>query len=190
MPLFLIIYLFRKCLSRKTCRDGTFHISLAPGIVALEKKMQQLHHPWRSSTEWKTYPEKNSDEDWERVGGRGRSLGGSVSFQSMAMGFSNNKYNLQTMLITVLWFVWCRKCLLRKKWLWAGEFLAIFPIWLREGSFRAFGAIRKWYQGEFECPFHTKKHLWWRIGLLYYLEKFLRILQGYIWIELIILCYG
>lgn len=43
--LFLIIYLFRKCLSRKTCRDGTFHISLAPGTTALEKKTQPLHHP-------------------------------------------------------------------------------------------------------------------------------------------------
>lgn len=48
--LFLIIYLFRKCLSRKTCRDGTFHISLVPGTAAVEKKAQPLHHPWHSSS--------------------------------------------------------------------------------------------------------------------------------------------
>lgn len=75
-PLFLIIYLFRKCLSRKTCRDGTFHISLAPGTTALEKKTQPLHHPWCSRVEWKTYLEKNSDGDWERVGGERRIRGG------------------------------------------------------------------------------------------------------------------
>lgn len=60
-------------------------------------------------------PKKNQrwrlGEGW----GERKILGGSVSFQSMAMGFRNNKYNLQTMLITVLWLVWCRKCLLRGK---------------------------------------------------------------------------
>lgn len=62
---------------QKTCRDGTFHISLIPGTVALEKKTQPLHHPWRSSAEWKTELEKkNSDEDWERVGGEEDPWGG------------------------------------------------------------------------------------------------------------------
>lgn len=48
-----IIYLFRRCLSRKTCRDGAFHISLVPGTVTLQKHTQPWHCP--SSTVWKPH---------------------------------------------------------------------------------------------------------------------------------------
>lgn len=51
----VFIYLFRRCLSRKTCRDGTFHISLVPGTVALEKGTQPWHHARHSSTGWKPH---------------------------------------------------------------------------------------------------------------------------------------
>lgn len=61
-PLSSIIYLFRRCLSRKTCRDGAFHISLVPGTMALQKHVQPWHYPGPSSTAWKPHLAKGSRE--------------------------------------------------------------------------------------------------------------------------------